>query len=206
MTQIEARFWKRPLNRADLGLVACFYCGAEDWETDVSDWIKDASIEGAAYAHEHERCSVWLYFADDALVGVGSVGLSDNPWTLADGRKIRVPIIPYMGVQQRFWGQPPGTVKVNRYSRRILIDLVKQGADLPGEPDTLVLAVEERNIRGQAFYQDMHFRPLSDKLRSGGKVYLKMYTTLIRGVPIIEASSEQQSGVFATLRRILRRG
>jgi hypothetical protein len=61
---------KTPFSAELLPVVHGFYCGDEEWEREVSDWIK-----GPALQELGPDCQVWLYStADDGLVGYASLG------------------------------------------------------------------------------------------------------------------------------------
>ena len=58
---------------------------------------------------ENGGLSVWLYAtAEGELVGFGSLGESDQRWPKDKDPPIKTSAIPFIGVDCRFWGKPPG--------------------------------------------------------------------------------------------------
>jgi hypothetical protein len=73
---------------------------------------------GALQSIAKHRTKVWLYFdPDNDLVGFGSLGTTKWP-----NFPERVSIIPQIGIQSRYHGQPTGAGET-KYSHQILDDL-----------------------------------------------------------------------------------
>lgn len=99
---------------------------------------------------------VWLYATEeDGLVGFSSLGTSK--WALEPGsERIRLSIIPWVGIQQRFWGQPDGEGE-RRFSDQILDHLLYEARLQDAEP-YLGLFVDRRNVRAIRVYERAGFR------------------------------------------------
>lgn len=157
-----------------------FQCGVEWWEQEVSDWIKAARGAGGAVDELDRDRQIWLYIdANGELVGFGSLGEALQRWPRAKDPQIRASVIPMLGVDQRFWGQPPGPPE-DRYSARILDDLVAEARIHRAERPVLILFVAIENLRGVRFYERAGFvelhKPYTDK--ATGRQYKRMVLAL----------------------------
>ena len=102
-----------------------FDCGNEPWEVEVSEWIKAARGAGGA-VDDLSRNQVWLYAIEEGdLVGFGSLGEISQKWPRGKDPPIQASIIPMLGIDKKYWGQPPGP-RENRYSTLILDDLIAE--------------------------------------------------------------------------------
>lgn len=64
-------------------LVADFFCGNEEWERPLADWIKAApNIKGGAlYEVKKKRCDVWLHVnTARQVIAYSSLGSSRWRW------------------------------------------------------------------------------------------------------------------------------
>ncbi|MGI8549915.1 MAG: hypothetical protein ACR2PL_03805, partial [Dehalococcoidia bacterium] len=110
-----------PFTEALLPAVQDFYSGDELWEREASDWIKGGP--GGVVDDMQRGCEVWLYATEDGLlVGFGSLAPSRWQWPLPDSPRISINLIPMLGVQRQFWGQPDGPPE-ERFSAQILDNL-----------------------------------------------------------------------------------
>jgi ribosomal protein S18 acetylase RimI-like enzyme len=80
-----------------------------------------------------------------------------------------------LGVARAFWGQPPGPHE-ERYSARILRDLIWEARQQQDRRPILVLYVHVANTRGIAFYQRAGFAELHKPYTDArtGQVYKRM--------------------------------
>jgi len=143
-----------------------FHCGDEPYEKEVADWLKgpDApNVDSALTSinHPEKPGRVWLYKLGDEIVAFGALAKTDWRWPGKNNDpKLPLSIIIWVGVQVKFWGQPPGP-KEERYSVQILDDLVAEAMlDAKTHP-VLGLFVHKDNKRAIKFYKDAGF---SDEL------------------------------------------
>lgn len=138
-----------------LSAVQEFYCGDESWEQEVAAWIKGTPpgvLEDMA-----RGCEVWLYITEeDGLVGFGSLAPSRWKWPTLDDPRVPINIIPMLGVQRQFWGQPndPG---VKTFAARILDDLIYEARRHRERQPLLGLFVHSRNTRARRAYKRAGF-------------------------------------------------
>jgi ribosomal protein S18 acetylase RimI-like enzyme len=161
-----------------LATVQAFDCGSEPWELEVSDWIKRPAGQDGAVDALARGTSVWLYVNDAGeLVGFGSLAKTEQRWPAAKDPKVAASIIPWVAVDRRFWGQPPGPPE-ERYASQILDDLISKALLTRDERPLLVLYVHVNNQRAIAFYQRPYFgfvelhKPYTD--RATGWQYKRM--------------------------------
>src|SRR5260221_1743841 len=144
-----------------LRAVRHFTCGTEEWELEVSDWIKGPVL------HDMGRgCEVWLYFKRQGernhLVGFGSLG--EPPWKYPPSTPLHPNIIPNVAVALRFRGKPAGPWN-QRYAYQIMSDLISEAAAHADRSPLLMLYVHPQNLRAIRFYEKIGFEPFH-------KVYL----------------------------------
>lgn len=169
---------KRIFDYSQLSRVQDFDCGQEEWEREVSDWIKSEGPEGAlAESSRSSRpCKVWLYESDDGqIVGFGSLG--ETNW----GRRVEgdpnspFTVIPNFAVQSRFQGQPANVSPDERYASLIMDDLIFEASEIPNRRPLLGLFVDVRNVRAIRFYERFGFQRLTSRVDSDtGREYLRM--------------------------------
>jgi GNAT superfamily N-acetyltransferase len=151
---------------ADLPEVQDFHCGDEPYEKEVADWLKgpdapDADSALTSIKHPERPSRVWLYKLGDEIVGFGALAKTDWRWPGKNNDpKLPLSIVIWVGVQAKYWGQPPGT-KEERYSVQILDDLVAEAAVEAKTHPVLGLFVHKDNKRAIKFYKDAGF---SDEL------------------------------------------
>jgi GNAT superfamily N-acetyltransferase len=169
----------------DLDEVQGFRCENAPWELQISDWIKNARTGALDYVHRG-KCRVWLYRTEAGeLVGYGSLGSSNWNWPSADDPRVPINIIPYVGVREEFWSQPPGP-KGERFSAQILDDLVDEALRQRDRHPALGLFVHEDNHRAIAFYRNSGFTMFHRTIPSDlpgdppGKLYRSMMMEWVR--------------------------
>lgn len=169
---------------AELPKVQQFDCGNEIWQLEISNWIKapfggDGAAD-AVTAADTSATDVWLYADDDGnLVGFGSLAESWQRWPKAKDPEIRVSVIPYMAIDRRFWGQPPGPWQ-DRYAAQILRNLIDEASKHRDLRPLLKLLVYEKNDAAIKLYERVGFveyhKPRRDP--SNGLLYKRMALVL----------------------------
>src|SRR5262245_42150133 len=171
---------KIPFTEELLPKVQGFDCGDEPWEREVSDWIKTPRGQGGALDELQQGNHVWLYVNEaDEVVGFGSLGAAMQRWPRSKDPPLLVSSIPMLGVARQFWGQPPGPSE-DRYSTRILADLIAEARQYQDERPILILFVHIENVRAVRYYERAGFtelhKPYTDK--ATGRVYKRMVLAL----------------------------
>jgi GNAT superfamily N-acetyltransferase len=146
----------------------------------VSDWIKAPRGAGGVLDELDHGAEVWLYLTEAGdLVGFGSLARTMQRWPGPKDPQILASVIPMLGVDRHFWGQPPGPPE-DRYSAQLLDDRVAEARTLRSERPILVLYVHVDNLRGIRFYERSGFtalhKPYTD--RPSGWQYRRMILTL----------------------------
>jgi GNAT superfamily N-acetyltransferase len=169
-----------PFTEELLPKVQGFNCGDDAWEREVSDWIKAARGGGGGIDALQHGDQVWLYVtAEGDVFGFGSLGAAEQRWPRAKDPPVPVSVIPLLGLDRRFWGQPPGPPE-ERYSSRILEDIIAQARTRQDERPVLILFVHLNNGRAIRLYERAGFaelhKPYTDK--QTGQVYRRMFLAL----------------------------
>ena len=136
-------------------------CGDEAWRRAATEWMIGAEMRDSIEKH---GTRVWLYRNDQGvIVGFGSLGTTRRRWPPPDGGFSNLLIIPMLGIDHRFHGQPPDPQY--RYSNQIIshlrfeaIQLLKshQESDRSTLP-LLSLYVHRENRRAIRLYQKFGF-------------------------------------------------
>jgi ribosomal protein S18 acetylase RimI-like enzyme len=177
---MSSNLTKVPFTEELLPKVQGFDCGEEVWEQEVSDWIKAPLGAGGALDELQQGNQVWLYVDEGGeLVGFGSLGITMQRWPRSKDPQLVATSIPMLGVDRRFWGQPPGPAE-DRYSTRILADLIEEARKHQDERPILILFVHIENVRAIRYYERAGFtelhKPYTDK--ATGRVYKRMVLVL----------------------------
>lgn len=94
-------------------------CGDAPWSRAATEWILGSDVWESI---EKYNTNVWLYRNDsDVIVGFGSLGLTRRRWPPPDGGFTNLLIIPMLGLDYRFHGQPPSPNE--RYSSQVVSHL-----------------------------------------------------------------------------------
>jgi GNAT superfamily N-acetyltransferase len=169
-----------PFTEELLPKVQSFACGDDSWEREASDWIKAPRGSGGGIDALEHGDQVWLYVTSHGdVVGFGSLGAAEQRWPRAKDPTVPVSIIPMLGLDRRFWGQPAGPAE-ERYSSRILEDLIAEARTRLDERPILILFVHLKNRRAFRLYEragfaDLH-KPYTDK--QTGQAYQRMFLAL----------------------------
>ncbi len=147
----------------DLPEVQAFSCGTEAWEVEVAEWIKSRTGENSALEDMRQfGTEVWLYRTPEgSLVGFASLGATTYTWPPRSKKKERVSVIPCIGIQDHFKGEPKDAPREERYAYQILDDLIAEAASRTDRYPLLVLSVDEENKRASRFYESRGFRNLN---------------------------------------------
>ncbi len=94
-------------------------CGDESWARAATEWVLGTEVWDSIEKH---GTRVWLYRNDkDVIVGFGSLGITRRRWPPPDGGYCNLLIVPMLGIDHRFHGQPPD--REQRFSHQILSHL-----------------------------------------------------------------------------------
>jgi hypothetical protein len=131
-----SRLVEVPVTEADIDLpeVQQFHCGDERWEREVAEWLRARTGASSVLEDIHRfGTEVWLYrLPNGDVVGVGSLGSTVYTWPPKSKKKEMVSLIPMVGIQHQFKGEPRGVPREDRYASLILEDLIASAAQRPG--------------------------------------------------------------------------
>lgn len=125
---------------------------------------------------------VWLFeTAGGEIVGFGSVGTSIWQWPPPHGHRTSIVLIPMLGIDVRFQGQPVDPAW--RYSRQLISHLISEGqrivrdwpVDAELRPQWLVLLVHQDNARAIQFYEHCGFELIPDVVRRNNQRLMKLW-------------------------------
>jgi hypothetical protein len=169
---------KTRFSEADLALpdVQAFSCGEERWEREVEEWIRSPSGENSALEDMKKYgTEAWLHWTEEGeLVGVSSLGESRWSWPPPKGPKRLINIIPCVGVQKAFQGEPKDAPPEERFAARILDHLIYEATTKTHRDPLIGLMVDEENRRAIRFYEKAGFERLVKPHVSRGVTYLRM--------------------------------
>lgn len=173
------RLLKKTLfSEADLSKpeVQAFTCGEERWEREVAEWIRSSSGENSALEDMKNRgTEVWLHWTEEGeLVGVSSLGESRWSWPPPKGPKRLINIIPCVGLQKAFHGEPKDAPPEERFAAQILDHLIYEATTKKDRDPLIGLMVDEENKRAIRFYEKAGFQRLEKPHMSGGVTYMRM--------------------------------
>ncbi len=149
-----------------------FQCGESPYQVAVANWLKadkDAEESAVKAIHDNDRpCRVWLYrLADGRLVGFGALGKSRWRWTGKKDPWVPISSVTWYAVHSDFQGKPIGP-KEERYSYRILEDLIGEAQVDQETHPVLALNVHKDNTRAIDLYMSIGFtEELSSRVIDG---------------------------------------
>ncbi len=164
---------------ADQARLVGFSYGSEEWSKHVTEWILGSDALDSMEAH---GTRVWLFETQQGdMVGFGSVGTSAWRWPPPDGARTNIVLIPMLGIDARFQGQPSDPAW--RYSRQIMAHLIAEGQRIahespedPGKkPQWMVLMVRAENARAIRFYEQCGFELIPNVVRKNNHVVMKLW-------------------------------
>jgi ribosomal protein S18 acetylase RimI-like enzyme len=124
---------------------------------------------------------VWLFEnAAEEIVGFGSLGLARWRWPIPEGEYANILLIPMLGLDSRFQGQPPDPEW--RFVRQIMSHLIvtaiemARGAKSASDKlrDWLVLTVHRENRRAIRLYEKCGFELIPDAVRHRDHAVMKL--------------------------------
>jgi len=157
-----------------------FEYGDEPYQKELADWMRNDAV-----AALQRGTKVWLYVnqAGD-IVGYGSLGITR--WKNPDpsSRKVEVVIVPAVALRKEFWGKPQGPSE-ERYSSQIMVHLLDEARDWPGEPPAVGLFVHPNNQAAIKLYERFGFRAFSHTYTDNatGVVYRSFIRPIVRESP-----------------------
>ena len=149
---------------ADQGDLVGFSCGDSDVGRASTQWILGSDVLDSML----RGTTVWLYHNQvEEVVGFGSLGPIRWRWPLPDGGYQNLLIIPMLGIDERFQGEPPD--EEWRYSHQIMNHLIYEGHQMSSAAqkpfDWLLLLVHPDNERAIKLYEKFDFALIPDVTR-----------------------------------------
>jgi ribosomal protein S18 acetylase RimI-like enzyme len=162
---------------ADQARLAGFSCGDESWSKHVTEWILGSDV----FESMKRGSRVWLFeTAQREVVGFGSIGTSEWQWPPPKGTRKTIVLIPMLGIDARFRGQPADSDW--RYSGQLLSHLIaealrtaREWSDADNKPQWLVLMVHQDNARAIKFYEQRGFELIPGVLRRKDHSVMKLW-------------------------------
>jgi ribosomal protein S18 acetylase RimI-like enzyme len=186
---MTSRLTKYPFIPTDLNLpeVQAFSCGAERWDVEVAAWIKSPSGPNSVLEDMRQfGTEVWLHRTDAGVfVGYSSLGQTTYTWPPKSKRKEVVSVIPFIGIDEQFKGEPKGASRDDKFAYQILDELLAVAAGKTERYPLVVLSVDRENKRAIRFYEYRGFvnlnLPRTDQ--ATGIVYERMVRSLTDLIP-----------------------
>ena len=177
MTDHPHQLFAVEFTEADQPRLVNFSCGDAVWARHVAEWIRGSDVLDSI----KKGTKVWLFeTADDEIVGFGSVGPARWRWPPPDGSYTRLLLVPMLGLDIRFQGQPPNPEL--RFARQIMSHIISeahaisQEAGKSGKPiDWLVLLVHRENQRAIRFYEKCGFEQIPNVVRDNDHLVMKLW-------------------------------
>jgi ribosomal protein S18 acetylase RimI-like enzyme len=179
MTDHPHQLYAVAFTEADQARLVGFSCGDEPWARHVTEWILGSDVLDSMQKH---GTRVWLFeTATGDIVGFGSVGTSVWRWPPPGGARTTLVMIPMLGIDARFRGQPSDPLW--RYSRQIMEHLLAEAQQIalgwPGDaaskPQWLVLMVHRDNARAIQFYEQCGFELIPGVERRNDHLVMKLW-------------------------------
>ena len=141
-----------------------FSCGDSDVGRACTQWILGSDVLDSML----RGTTVWLYRNQaEEVVGFGSLGPIRWRWPLPDGSYTNLLIIPMLGIDERFQGQPLD--EEWRYSHQVMNHLVYAALQMSSEAkkpiEWLLLLVHPENHRAIKLYENFDFLLIPDVTR-----------------------------------------
>jgi ribosomal protein S18 acetylase RimI-like enzyme len=157
MAAVPVLLEKYPFRREQLAAIQGFWCGGADWEVEVSNWIRGVGLDSVLEYDELPDCQIWLYgTAEHGLVGFSSLKRTRWRWPTQADRAVTLSMIPMLGIQYQFRGQPHGESE-RRFADQILDDVIHEAMQHRERQPLLGLYVHPMNARAIAFYRRAGF-------------------------------------------------
>lgn len=178
MTDHPNQLYAVEFTEADQARLVGFSCGDDPWSRHVSEWILGSDVLDSM---KKWGTRVWLFeTAQGEVVGFASVGTTVWRWPPPDGARTTVVLIPMLGLDTRFHGQPSDPNW--RYSRQIMSHLLAEGeriarewtGDVEKKPQWLVLMVHRDNARAIRLYEQCGFELIPGVVRKNDHLVMKL--------------------------------
>jgi hypothetical protein len=148
---------------ADQPEMAGLHCGDEPFARAATAWITGPDVRDSIANRETK---VWVFRDDaDTVIGFGSLGPCRWRWPPPDGGYTRLLIIPQLGIDARYRGQPPDPDW--RFSNQIMSHLIFEAQEWAAEiretqhakrhVDLLVVQVHRDNHAARCLYEKFEF-------------------------------------------------
>jgi RimJ/RimL family protein N-acetyltransferase len=152
-----------PFTEADQPAMVGLHCGDEPWARAATAWITGSDVLDSRHNH---RTRVWVFRDDaDSIVGFASLGPTQWRWPPPDGRYTRLLMVPQLGIDARFRGQPPDPAW--RYSNQVMSHLIFEAQEWASEirrtkpakkhVKLLILQVHKDNLAARRLYEKFDF-------------------------------------------------
>ena len=170
---------KYPFSEPDIDLpeVQAFDCGGAPWDIEVAEWFESRSGQNSVLEDmKRFGTEVWLHRDEDGrLVGYSSLGQTKYTWPVGTKNKETVNVIPFIGVQKQFQGEPRDAENQDdKYAYQILDELLSCAAGKWERFPLITLSVDDRNTRAIEFYRRRAFMDLKIPKFVAGVTYLRM--------------------------------
>ena len=178
MTDHPQQLYAVEFTEADQARLVGFSCGEEKWSQHFSEWILGSDVVESM----KKGTRVWLFeTAQSEVVGFGAIGKTRWQWPPPKGARATLVIIPMLGLDARFHGQPPDPAW--RSSRQMMSHLFAEGQRLvhewPGNlterPQWMVLLVHQDNRRAIWFYEQCGFELIPNVVRRNDHLIMKIW-------------------------------
>jgi ribosomal protein S18 acetylase RimI-like enzyme len=176
MTNHPYQLYAVEFTEADQARLADFSCGDELWSRHVTEWIRGSDVLDSM----KRGTRVWLFETEQGeVVGFGSVGISEWRWPPPRGSKTTIALIPMLGIDARYRGEPPDPDW--RYSNQLISHLIaaaqqiaqQWNGEAEKQPQWLVLMVHRDNARGIRFYERCGFELMPGVVRRMDHLVMK---------------------------------
>ncbi|MEX0820144.1 MAG: GNAT family N-acetyltransferase [Pirellulaceae bacterium] len=152
-----------PFTEADQSEMAGLHCGDKPSARAATAWITGSDVLDSIANYETR---VWVFRNQaDEIVGFGSLGPTRWRWPPPDGDYTRLLMIPQLGIDARFHGQPPDAEW--RYSNQIMAHLILEAQEFAKEiqrtkpkkkhVELLILQVHKDNVAARRLYERFGF-------------------------------------------------
>ena len=178
MTDHPHQLYAAEFTEADQARLVGFSCGDDSRSRHVTEWILGTDVLDSM----QRGTRVWLFETEQReVVGFGSIGTSIWKWPPPNGARTTVVIIPMLGIETRFQGQPSDPNW--RYARQIMSHLLAEGeriarewsGDADKKPQWLVLMVHRDNARAIRFYEQCGLELIPGVVRRNDHLVMKIW-------------------------------
>jgi len=178
MTEHPLQLFAEQFTEADQTRLVGFSCGEEPWSRHVAQWIQGSDVLDSM----KRGTRVWLFESTQGeVVGFGSLGTSRWRWPPPNGESTTILLIPMLGIDVRFHGQPSDPDW--RFSHQLMSHLISEGqrtsrewhGDQGQKPDWLVLMVHRDNLRAIKFYENCGFELIPNVVRRENHLVMKLW-------------------------------